>query len=93
MKEKESPVKKHKKVPASILEDKVGYVKVINIEQQDDGGCTMDFEVDDKFIEFYKQETGKKKHTKQGLGSFLEKLLIDAINENNDFALSVLAKN
>jgi len=68
---------------------KLPIINVLKVTDNPDGSATMDFEVDDSFVEFYKQQTGKKTVTERGLSKYVLKLLKDSVEEKNGFSLKL----
>ena len=56
-------------------------IKVIEIIENDDDTCTIDFETSDSFDKWYLKETGKKRVTKRGISNFVRDLLMKAYNK------------
>lgn len=54
---------------------KTGIIKVLKVNDNADGSCSIDFEVDDNFIKYYKKETGEKRATKKGISKFVGELI------------------
>lgn len=65
--------------------DGVGAIQIISLKDNPDGSATLDFEVDDIFINYVKKETGKKRVTKKALGDFVLRLLEKSINKIDGF--------
>ena len=48
---------------------------ILHIKEEDSSSATVEIEVDDKFIEFYKKETNRNRVTDKGLSLFIENLI------------------
>ncbi len=60
-------------------------IKVIEVVDNPDGTCTIDFETNDAFDKWYLEETGKKRVTERGLSNWIRKLLIKAWEEEDGY--------
>jgi len=63
----------------------IGVISVLKIVNNPDGSATMDYEVDDKFIENYLEITGKKKATAKGLNKFVLDILYKAMKGEGEY--------
>lgn len=59
----------------------LGNVNVLGTKENSDGSLDIEFECDDKFIEFYKSETGAKRVTKAGLSKFISEIIESKIKK------------
>lgn len=75
---------KNKEIPNKTRFGALGNVEVLKVKENKDGSVTIDFECDDRFVEFYKSETGVKKATKAGLGKFIASLIEDKLDDKPD---------
>lgn len=64
-----------------------GDLEVLSMKDNPDGSATVDFDCGEKFIEFYKAETGVKRVTKAGLEKFISKIIL-LTNEDKVCTLS-----
>lgn len=56
-------------------------IEILAIDENDDGTAVITFDLDEKFIQLYKQDTGKKRATKKGLEKFLLEILKKSIQD------------
>jgi hypothetical protein len=54
----------------------LGGLEILSVKDNPDGSAMVDFECGEKFIEFYKAETGVKRVTKAGLEKFISKIIL-----------------
>ena len=65
------------------MDNKLPSVEVIDITENNDGTCSIEFETSDLFDEMYKNATGKEVITKEELGEYLKDIITKAF-ENKD---------
>ncbi len=67
------------------MKEELPSMRVIEIKENDDDTCTIDFETSDSFDKMYLEETGKKRVTKRGLSNFIRDLLMKAYNKEDGY--------
>ncbi len=67
------------------MKEELPSIRVIEIKENDDDTCTIDFETSDSFDKMYLEETGKKRVTKRGLSNFIRDLLMKAYNKEDGY--------
>jgi len=67
------------------MKEELPSIRVIEIKENDDDTCTIDFETSDSFDKWYLQETGKKRVTKRGISNFIRDLLMKAHNKEDGY--------
>ena len=65
------------------MDNKLPSVEVIDITENNDGTCSIEFETSDLFDVMYKNATGKEVITKEELGEYLKDIITKAF-ENKD---------
>lgn len=71
----------------SKLSQKLPQIEVKSIKENPDGSSTMDFEVDDAFIELFKKQTGVKKYSKRKLEKFVLDILTKSLENKDGYKL------
>jgi len=67
------------------MKEELPSIRVIEIKENDDDTCTIDFETSDSFDKMYLEETGKKRVTKRGLSNFIRDLIMKAYNKEDGY--------
>lgn len=65
----------------------IGKLQILNIKDNPDGSATMEFEVDEVFEKNYLKATKKKKVTKEGVAKYVLKMLRNAVQGKNGYAV------
>ena len=56
-------------------------IQILSIDEHEEGGATITFDLDDNFVQLYKEDTGKKRATKKGLERFLLEIITKSIDD------------
>ena len=62
-------------------------VEVIDITENNDGTCSIEFETSDLFDEMYKNETGKEVITKEDIGEYLKDIITKAFENKEGYSI------
>ena len=93
MKKTKNEVKLNEYTLEQVMASDFPQIYIVEMKDNPDGSCDMSFDSNKAFDDLYKEEKGRKRVTKKGLGNYVLELIIKGLDKEDGYDLKPLKKN